>query len=179
VRLQVEARDSVRRCALCHGDAGRAAATCAGCGTVAHADCRAEARGCPSLGCALAVRPTLQRPPTDRGTRYRGQALGAGLVAGELALAGAFALAWGGLDRNHAVLEAIPLLAILFGLCGAGVGAMARTAEEVARGQAAPLRLLSWPYAVLGLSAAGAAVLGVRFLRAIAASYFDGVVTPF
>lgn len=125
----------------------------------------------------LAVRPTLERPPTDRGTRSRGQALGVGLVAGELALVWAFALAWRGLDVNPAVVQAIPLLALLFGLCGAGLGAIARTAEEVARGQAAPLRLLSWPYAALGLSAAGAAVLGARLLHAIAAGYYDAVIS--
>jgi len=97
-------------------------------------------------------------------------------VAGELALAGAFALAWRGLDLNPAVLDAIPLLAMLFGLSGAGVGALTRTAEEVLRGQSTPLRLLSWPYALLGLSAAGAAPLSVRFLRSIADSYY-GIVS--
>lgn len=42
------------RCAVCHDALGARPEVCAGCGTQLHADCRALAGGCPTLGCAAA-----------------------------------------------------------------------------------------------------------------------------
>lgn len=52
-------RSSKLRCALCH-DGLDESLSCPGCGTQVHAECRAEARACPSLGC------DAERPPAKR-----------------------------------------------------------------------------------------------------------------
>lgn len=53
------------RCAFCHGplDAGQ---TCPGCGTRLHADCWAQAQGCPTLGCGRPAAPAAKAPPRWR-----------------------------------------------------------------------------------------------------------------
>ncbi len=64
--VKVEARDSPLRCAVCHGGIEREAPPCAGCGTVTHADCRVEARGCPTFGCVEAPRRIVITAPRPR-----------------------------------------------------------------------------------------------------------------
>ena len=52
------------RCAYCHDPAPLAGLlTCPGCATRVHAECDAEALGCPTLGCvARPCRPAPERP---------------------------------------------------------------------------------------------------------------------
>jgi hypothetical protein len=58
VRRSIASRpESALRCALCHADLGEAAAArCAGCGTLLHAECRDGLAGCPTLGCVASAR---------------------------------------------------------------------------------------------------------------------------
>lgn len=51
------------RCARCHEEAAEAElVACPGCATRLHADCRAEAPGCPTLGCVHAARRLMAQP---------------------------------------------------------------------------------------------------------------------
>ncbi|MCO5168274.1 MAG: hypothetical protein M9894_18185 [Planctomycetes bacterium] len=79
--MRVEPRaTSPLRCAFCHGPAERAA-PCPGCGTLLHPGCRAEVRGCPTLGCgAPPPRADAEDRRTLRGLRAAA-ALGAAAVA--------------------------------------------------------------------------------------------------
>jgi hypothetical protein len=57
------ARSSVDlRCAYCHDDA-EGAHECAGCGTLTHPGCRAEAGGCVTLGCVPTALCVERGPP--------------------------------------------------------------------------------------------------------------------
>lgn len=57
------------RCAYCREDIGEAPQQCELCGVVLHGDCRAELRGCPTLGCGhqalVAERPKLRHGPLE------------------------------------------------------------------------------------------------------------------
>ncbi|MCO5172394.1 MAG: hypothetical protein M9894_39355, partial [Planctomycetes bacterium] len=70
------------RCAYCHGPL-EASAACPGCGTRLHADCWAQAGGCPTLGCG--------RPAAAVGAKPGGRArVTVGLLVGVAVLAGAW-----------------------------------------------------------------------------------------
>ncbi len=66
------------RCAICHDDA-KNAATCPGCASVFHVECREELARCPSLGCQ-ALAP--MRSPLQLRDRFRiGRAFGVSFLS--------------------------------------------------------------------------------------------------
>lgn len=74
-----EPRRSEVRCAYCHGSADPMVEACSACGTLLHADCRAQAGSCPTLGCEQHVRiihkeaakPSQTAAPAPPRTRSR------------------------------------------------------------------------------------------------------------
>lgn len=79
--IRLSSRDRAQRCSVCHGDlversggpeaAGEADElwSCEACATVLHADCRAELRGCPTLGCGGGATESEGSPPAAEGAR--------------------------------------------------------------------------------------------------------------
>lgn len=59
--MRLSPRTSAARCAYCFGPPGQAV-TCAGCGTLVHAECRTASGRCPTLGCeGHSLRPRPRR----------------------------------------------------------------------------------------------------------------------
>lgn len=111
--VRIEGARQATRCALCHDDLTPGAAQgCPVCGTATHAECAAEAGGCPTLGCrgvALLARPE----PAPRGGR--GPAAG----AASLLLGFAAGLVATGCPRHVLLLgSALPLGLLLYALLG-------------------------------------------------------------
>ena len=59
--MRLSPRTSAARCAYCFGPPGEGV-TCAGCGTLVHAECRTASGRCPTLGCeGHSLRPRPRR----------------------------------------------------------------------------------------------------------------------
>ncbi len=156
-----------RRCALCHDDLALGAArACPGCGTATHGDCRAEAGGCPSLGCPHArtrvgkgpAPATFPRDPSP----YAPVSFGAG-AAGAATLAGLAAglVATGG--RTGLPPQVVLVVALIYALVGTFVAGLCRILEQRLRGEQVRARLLSWSYLPLAL----VALVGARAVHAM------------
>jgi len=130
-QVRVEPRASELRCAVCHGGLDEAP-PCAGCGTVAHAECRADARGCPTLGCAEAPRRIVITAP-----RPRPRVADVAVVAAIGAALGLVAFALGVVaampDAVHTTRWALltgaaAAFTFMGGWCGAGTAALEQRA---------------------------------------------------